>query len=341
MGHSGRPRVAIAASGGGHTGYAVAIAQRLRGWAEILYVADPADKWTHERLNQEHPGAPVLPLPRLRGPGEPLAEKLLSHGASTAAAVLRLARRLRGLHVDALICTGSNHSLLAALAAHLAGTERIYCIEAIDRIATRSKTPAIIHDLGLGTILLHWPQQRRHYPRGLVVGPIVPKPSRPPTPPPPRGHILVLTGTVGNPRLIRLLLKTRLDNVVVQTGRLTPPELVEKARPGWRALRYTPDPAPLIQGARLVLSHQGLGLAEAALAHRRPVLLAYNPDLHMTSGWQDAVELARFLGTEALDPSRAAPQDLEKAIREAADRRPPRYPDGAETVARLILEDIA
>jgi len=337
-GRSGRPRVAIAASGGGHTGYAVAVAQRLRGRAEILYIADPRDRWTLEKLSREHPGAPVLPLPRLRGPGEPLLEKLLSRGAPAAAAVLRLARILRRLRVDALICTGSNHSLLAALAAHLASVERIYCVEAIDRVATRSKTPAIIHDLGLGTVLLHWPQQRRHHPRGLVVGPIVPRPSGPPAPPPPRGHVLVLTGTVGNPRLIQLLLRTRLDNVVLQTGRLTPPELVEKARPGWRALRYTPDPAPLIRGARLVLSHQGLGLAEAALAHRRPVLLAYNPDLHMTSGWHDAVMLARLLGTEALDPSKAEPWELEEAVQRAAQRKPPRYPDGARAAAKLVLE---
>jgi len=329
-------RIAVAASGGGHTGYAAALAGELaRRGAALLYILEPGDEWSRRRLLRVAE-APVLHLPRLRAPGEPLLAALRRRAALVSASVVRLAARLRRLRVDALVCTGSNHSLLAAAAARLAGVERVYCTEAIDRLVTRSRTAALLHDTGAALVLLHWPRQRLLHPRGALVGPIVPRPTRRPRPPPPGGYVLVLTGTVGNPRLIRLLLETRLENVVVQTGRLTPPDLVARARPGWRVIRYTTDPGPLIEGARLVLSHQGLGLAEAALAYRRPVLLAFNPDLHMTSGWGDAVQLARHLGTEAVNPAEASPEELEEAIRRAAERRPPRYPDGAAAAAEAI-----
>jgi UDP-N-acetylglucosamine--N-acetylmuramyl-(pentapeptide) pyrophosphoryl-undecaprenol N-acetylglucosamine transferase len=328
---------AVAASGGGHTGYAAAVASELlRRGHLVVFLVDPGDRWSAERLRRLHPGAPMLPLPRLRGPGEPLLRALLRRSAVAQAGVLRAARLLRRLGVDAVLCTGSNQSLLAALAALAAGVP-VACVEAVDRVATRSRTPALLHDLLGVPVLLHWPLQRRLYPRrGVVVGPIVAPPPSPPPPPPRDGYVLALTGSVGNPRLVKLLLRTRLERVVVQTGRLTPPELVERARPGWRAVRFTPEPWRLVLGARVVLSHQGLGLVEAALSYRRPVVLAFNPDLHMTSGRRDAEMLARLLGAPLVDPSRATPEDLEEAVERAAERTPPRYPLGAPAAAALL-----
>ncbi len=325
-------RIALTASGGGHTGYALALAAALREKGHsVVFIVDPGDGWSLERIRRLHPGAEALPLPRLRSPGEPLY-KALPRLPGLAAHVHRLHRLLEGL--DGLIATGSNHSLLAALAAVEAGVPAAV-LEAVDRLVSASRTPRLLSLLGL-PVLLHWPLQRRLYPRrGLVVGPVYepPRPGRPPVEP---GYVLILTGSMGNPRLLRLLLRTRLERVVVQTGRLTPPRLVEEARPGWLAFRYTPDPAPWIRGASVVVSHQGLGLVEAALAYGKPVVLGFNPDLHMTSSWRDAVELARLLGTKAVDPSRVSPNKLEEAIEWAAGRRPPRYPWGAGVVAENI-----
>ena len=45
-------RVVITASGGGHTGYDVALAQRLHGRADLLFIIPRSDKWTRSKVEQ-------------------------------------------------------------------------------------------------------------------------------------------------------------------------------------------------------------------------------------------------------------------------------------------------
>ncbi len=334
---------AVVASGGGHTGYAVAVGEALRRrGAGLVFVVEPGDRWSLERIWAVFgEGAPVVFLPRLRGPGEGLLRAAAGRLGRVSAGVLRLSRVLRRLGVDVVVCTGSNHSLLAALAARLAGVP-VVCLEAADRVATRSRTPALLHDVLGVPVALHWPVQRRLYPRrGVVVGPVYPRPPREASDGPPGGvepgYVLVLTGSVGNPRLVRLLVRTGLERVVLQTGRLTPPGLVSRLRPGWRVFRFTGRLWEWVRWASVVVSHQGLGVVEAALGYGKPVVVAYNPDLYMTSGWEDSVLLARLLNGVALHLGRASPRDLEEAVLEARGRRPPRLPWGAEALADLVL----
>jgi len=283
-------------------------------------------------------------LPRLRGPGEGLLRAASRRLGRVSAGVLRLARVLRRLGVDVVVCTGSNHSLFAALAARLAGVP-VVCLEAADRVATRSRTPALLHDYLGVPVALHWPLQRRLYRRGVVVGPVYPRPPRLEGGEPPGGvepgYVLVLTGSVGNPRLVRLLLRTGLERVVLQTGRLTPPGLVARLRPGWRVFRFTERLWLWTRWASVVVSHQGLGVVEAALGYGKPVVVAYNPDLYMTSGWEDSKLLAGLLNGVAVHLGRASPRDLEEAVMAAAERRPPRFPWGGEALAELVLKAAA
>lgn len=323
-------KVVLTASGGGHTGYAVAVAEALlsRGHKVVLIV-DPSDKWSIAKIRKRLGDIDLVYFRRLRSPKEGL-DKLIA----------RFPRRLAESHplykvlndVDIAICTGSNHGLIPSIIARIIG-KKVLCIEAVDRIVTRSKTVALLHDIGIASAVLHWPSQRRLYKRGVVVGPIYEGPIYKPDN---KDYILVITGTEGNPALIAKLLRTRLNNVIVQTGRSTPPSLIKKYKPKWRAIRYYPDIAKLMAEASLVIAHQGLSIVEAALAYRKPVLLVLNPDLPNTSGENDAENLAKYLNTRCINPRRITPQGLEKEIQEAMERTPPSYPGGAVVLADYI-----
>ena len=290
-------------------------------------VVDPADRWSLGKIRLRlGDRVDTVFVRRLRGAGESLAA-LLGRVPSRLADVLRSRDVLGG--VDALICTGSNHGLLPALYARLLG-KPVLCVEAVDRVATRSKTPALLHDLLGAIVVLHWPRQRRLYERSVVVGPIYEQPLYRPA----RGdYILVITGTEGNPQLVRKLVKTELRNIVLQTGRRVDPRLIARLRPEWRVFRYHPNIAALMSRAKLVIAHQGLSIVEAALAYRKPVLLAFNPDLHLTSGYGDAKQLARYLNTKAVNPAELTPQQLEEEIYAAMERKPPKYVPGAAVLA--------
>lgn len=304
------PKILITASGGGHTGYAIAVGEALQDKGHTPWIiVDPNDTWTIEKVKKTLPGSPMIPLKRLRGPNEPLA-RLILRAPSRIPEIASLARYIR--HGDILICTGSNHSLLAAIAGKLRRAT-VLCIEAIDRITTRSRTPAILHDYLNTPILLHWEEQLKNYPKGILVGPIYEKPRHKPWN---EEYILVITGSMGNPRLVKLLLKTTLENVVIQTGRTIEPAQITDRKRGWRAFKYTPDIGKWIAGAKLVIAHQGLSIVEAALAYKKPVLLAFNPDLPLTSTLEDAEKLAEILNTRIVNPTYTTPRELEEAIEE-------------------------
>ena len=299
---------------------------------QIVMVVDPRDEWSIAKIRRRlGRRVGLVFLRRLRSPREGL-NRLLVRLPSRVAELVALRSVISD--TDLVICTGSNHGLLPSLAARLLGRP-VLCIEAIDRIVTRSKTVALLHDIGAALVAIHWPSQRRLYRRSIVVGPIYEKPIYRPRS---GGYILVITGSEGNPALVKKLLKTRLSNVVIQTGRTIPPGLIKQHKPGWKAFRYHPDIARLMAEASLVVAHQGLSIVEAALAYQKPVLLALNPDLPSTSGERDAEKLARYLGTKCINPRRITPMELEKEILRAMDRRPPKYPPGAKVLVENIWD---
>lgn len=328
-------KIIVTASGGGHTGYAIAVGEQLlRKGYNVSFIVDPNDRWTILRLTKRLNGNyNLIWLRRLREPNEQLTKIMLRLPTVTIGS-LKLEKLIRT--ADVLVCTGSNHSLLPTI---LARFKRIqtFCIEAVDRIVTRSRTVALLHDFYAIPVALHWPSQRQYYRRGLVVGPIYEKPMYKPEN---EDYILVLTGTQGNPRLVSKLLQTSLENIVIQTGRATPPEFIKRYKPNWKAFRYTPDIDRWVARARLVIAHQGLSIVEAALAYHKPVLLACNPDLPLTSGWKDAQLLAKYLNTRAINPAILTPKQLEEEIYIAMRRKPPQYTPGA-TALSAILEALA
>jgi UDP-N-acetylglucosamine--N-acetylmuramyl-(pentapeptide) pyrophosphoryl-undecaprenol N-acetylglucosamine transferase len=331
--------VAITASGGGHTGYALALAENMLELGyNVSMILDPRDAWSARRILHRlkliFPQKPVKVLyaARLRSPRE-RATTMLRRLPGALAHILKITKEIQ--NTDIIICTGSNHSLLPAFYALLLG-KKVVCLEAVDRIATRSKTVALLHDAFAVPVALQWPIQKKNYRRGVVVGPVYERAiyeSRD------EGFILVVTGSEGNPRLVKKLARTSLENVVIQTGRAVGPKTIrvlERLKPSWKLFQFTPDIDWWMSRATLVVGHQGLSIVEAALAYGKPVLLAFNPDLPLTSGLQDAVLLARHLNTEVINPATATPEEIEEKIHKAMKRKPPKYIEGARELARNL-----
>jgi len=233
-----------------------------------------------------------------------------------------------------VIGTGSNFSLYPIAVARAKGLRSVFSVEAIDRIHSSSKTNMLLYKY-LGTrILLHWEEQFRQYPKGILTGPVVEKPLYKPRD---DGYILVTTGSIGHIRLLKKLMKTSLKNVVVQTGRIDP-KIVKTKRPDWTVFNFDPDIDWWIAGASLVVAHQGLTIAEAALSYGKPVILAYNPDLPLTSGYRDSELLAEKLNATLIRVENTTPSELEETIISSMDKKPRRYEPGSIRAAKYLYE---
>jgi len=325
-----RVSIGIMASGGGHTGYGKAIGEALKDLVpeiNIIYYVPRGDKWTLERIKPLlFNGSSIEYILKPREPYDPLYRFLFKTPVSMVEALAKVHNLLL------LVATGSNHSLFAGLAA-MAKRIPVLNIEAADRIIYPSKTPRILYRLGAIT-LLHWREQKKLYPRGIVVGPIYEKPRYKPTS---RGYILVTTGTMGHKILFDKLLETGIENIVLQTGRI-PPEKYRDKKPGWIVFSFDPDIDKWIAGAEVVVTHQGITALNAALSYGKPVVIAYNPLLKKSSSREDAIVLARKLNAVFIDPLKTSSRELEEAILKARDMKPRRYRNGAYVIARHIIK---
>ncbi|WFO75691.1 polysaccharide biosynthesis protein [Desulfurococcaceae archaeon MEX13E-LK6-19] len=327
-----RKEVYIVASGGGHTGYAKAIAERIiELWGEevqIVFIIPRNDKWSYWRLKKiKSSNTRVVQVLKPRGPHDPLYKSL---GRIVYAFIDAYVKKT---YKNVVVTTGSNHSLVVALAACLKKT-RVLNMEVVDRIITASTTPRILYKIGFPTIL-HWQEQKRSYPKGVVVGPIYEKPVYKPFR---GGYILVTTGTMGHELLFKKLLETDLENVVIQTGRVNP-SYFTRIKKKWRVFRFDPDIDRWIAGADVVVTHQGLTAVNAALAYGKPVIIAYNPGLPRTSTILDSIFLAKKINGVTIDPRKISSKELEELILKARKLRPPKYVDGAYVFVKRILSE--
>lgn len=235
---------------------------------------------------------------------------------------------------DIVVSTGSNHSILVALASRFKGAE-IVSIEASVRFTRPSRAVRVLKRFAKLTAL-QWPEQKRLVPNGVVVGPLYEKPEYEPYD---GGYILVTCGTYGYKQLFDLL--TQLDyNIVLQTGRVDPKPYRE-ARPEWKVFSFDPDLGRWIAGAKLVITHLGKTALDAVLTYRKPLVIVPNPrwTLH-GAGLEDAKILTEKLNAVLIDPRDLSLETLDKAIREAMKRKPPVYPNGAKKLAEIIVREL-
>jgi UDP-N-acetylglucosamine--N-acetylmuramyl-(pentapeptide) pyrophosphoryl-undecaprenol N-acetylglucosamine transferase len=322
-------RVLFIASGGGHTGYVLAIFQALDKLGYInkfnIEVLIPCgDSWSRTLLSNYADKIFCTPKPRL--PGESIF-KLLINTPNT------LYYSLRNIHrYDLVIASGSNHSLYPAITARLRGS-KIMVIESHDRFITRGKTVRLLTMLGAKPIL-HWREQLRLYPRGLVVGPIVRLRRYEPRD---DGYILAIGGFEGNKKLYDTLVKTGLKNIVLQTGMVNP-EIYRSKMPDWIVFDFDPDIDRWIAGASIVIGHNSVTVLEAAVTYGKPVIVLWNPAWSAAATRDDVVLFTRKINGVFLEE--LTPKNLVEAIREAYNHKPPHYSNGALELARIIVNEV-
>ncbi len=101
-------KILVIASGGGHTGYARAVAQYLPFKAD--FAVPKGDKWSIEVLSEY--ASRIFEVTKARGPKDGLGA-LLRNSLKSISESLSLEK------YDVVIATGSNHSLFVALTTKL------------------------------------------------------------------------------------------------------------------------------------------------------------------------------------------------------------------------------
>jgi len=313
-------RILILAGGGGHTGYSYALAQALFGRAELSFIVPEGDFLSYRKLSRF---GKIDTLIKARGPKTPVQEFAPCLAKAFAESVGKITRRF-----DIVVSTGSNFCIPPATIAWVKAIP-IVNIESSVRFSKASRTTALLKPLSRLTAL-QWEEQRRLL-DGVVVGPIL---TRPEIEPWNGRYILVTGGTFGHKLLFDTLKDSSLREVVLQTGRVDPAPY-RKAHPEWKVITLTEKFNELLAGSEVVVTHFGSTVLEA-VAYRKPVVLAPNPEWTRTAGIEDAKYLAQKVN--AVLVSEITLNNLLNAINEAKKRVVPTFSNGAQNLANLITK---
>ncbi len=314
-------RVLILAGGGGHTGYAYALAQMLHYRASLSFLAPEGDILSERKLRKF---GKVEFLIKPRGPKTPIHIFIPRLAKAFMDSIGRVSSEF-----DVVVSTGGNFCVPSAILAWMKRVP-IVNIESEVRFSKPSRTATILQPLSTITAL-QWEEQTRLL-KGVVVGPMIPKPEIKPWN---GGYILVTGGTYGHRLLFDALAESSLRNVVLQTGPVDPTRYVEK-HPDWKVMNFTEKFYEFLAGAELVVSHFGFTALEAALVYGKPVVLVVNPEWTRTVGVEDAKYLARKINAVLVSDIKL--ENLLDAIDEARKRRVPTLPNGAENLANMIIK---
>jgi len=307
------------ASGGGHTGYARALAQYLE--SPVDFVIPTGDSFSRRLL--EPYARRIFEVTKGRSPA---GGSLLKGGISAFLQSLRLPK------YDVTIATGSNHSVIPSFLQKLKGSE-IYAIESQDRIVTRGRAVNLISHISRA-VFLHWSEQSRLYKNGVVTGPIVEKPRYEPRD---EGYILITAGSMGFPRLFKAALPIKMK-AMVQTGSVSP-EPYRRERPDWEFFEYDTDLERRIASASIVVTHQGKTAMESVVMYRKPTIIVFNRDWTRAASREDTKLYASILGATFLDdPSTWSGGELESAL--ASSREPKIIEPGTRNLIKYIINSI-
>ncbi len=309
--------ILIIASGGGHTGFARAIAQYLG--EKVDFVIPKGDENSRKVLSP------------YAGKFYEVEKGIEPHSFSLKGLFKSFISSSRVRKYKVVVATGSNHSLFPSFFQFLKGA-KVFAIESQDRIVTRGKAVSIISKYSKA-VFLHWEEQKGLYKNGVVVGPIVERPKYEPRD---EGYVLVTAGTEGFPSLFDKVAKLGLRNVVMQTGKVDPGKY---KREGWKVFSFDPDLEKYVANASVVLTHQGKTAMEAVVMYGKPTVVVYNNSLVRATTQRDAELYARILGALFLpDPSTWDSDDkllsfLERPV------RPNSFTPGTEKLAKVILSE--
>lgn len=312
--------VLILAGGGGHTAYGYALAQRLYGRVNLHFLVPKEDKLSYERLVKF---GPVDFLLKPREPKTPTKEFLPKLVKAFAEAFQKVSNK-----IDVVISTGSNFCIPPCVSAWIKGIPMVN-IESSVRFTKASKSAFLLQPFSTITAL-QWEEQKKLLKKGVVVGPLIPKPEIQPWN---GGYILVTGGTLGHKKLFDVISESKLENVVLQTGKVNP-EPYKKRHPEWKILTHSAKFYELVAGADAVVTHFGATILEAVV-YRKPIVVVPNPEWTRTAGIEDAKYYVKKVN--AILVSEITLENILDAIEKSKETLPPTLPDGAENLARIIL----
>jgi len=312
-------RILILAGGGGHTGFAYALAQRLKDKASMLFLIPEGDNLSYKRLSGF---GKVDYIPKPRGAKTPTAEFTYNLARAFAVSMKKVTRDF-----DVAVSTGSNFCIPPAFTA-FSKRIQIINIEGDVRFTRASLTARILQPFSAITAL-QWPEQKKLL-KGTVVGPLF---HRPEIKPWNGGYILVTGGTLGHKQLFDAVNESNLKNVVLQTGKINP-EPYRKRHPEWKIMRYSSKFPELLAGAELIVTHFGFTALESVV-YQKPAVMVLNPEWKRTVGKRDATIFAKKVGATFV--SDITLESLLDAIEEAKNNKIPVLKDGAKVLAEMIL----
>jgi len=313
-------RILILAGGGGHTGFAYALAQRLKYKASMTFVIPEGDTLSQKRLNKF---GKVDNIPKPRGAKTPTGEFAYNLARAFAVSMKKVSRDF-----DVVVSTGSNFCITPALTA-FSKRIQIINIEGGVRFTRASLTARILQPFSVITAL-QWPEQKKLL-KGTVVGPLF---HRPEIQPWNGGYILVTGGTLGHKLLFDAINKSELKNIILQTGEIDP-EPYRNSHPEWDIMRYSSNFPELLAGAELVVTHFGSTALEAVV-YQKPTVMVLNPEWTRTVGKADAKFFAKKVGATFI--SEVNLENLIDAIETAKKNKTPELRDGAKVLADMILD---
>ncbi|MEM1557829.1 MAG: glycosyltransferase [Thermoproteota archaeon] len=309
----------ILAGGGGHTGYAYALAQNLYGRATLRFLVPKEDLLSQMRLRKF---GEVYPLIKPRGPKTPYHEFI-----PRLIKAFPEASKYISNEYDVVVSTGNNFCVPPAILAWLKGIPLVN-IESSVRFIKPSKTAFLLQPISKLTVL-QWEEQKKIL-RGVVVGPLIPKPE---VEPKNEGYILVTGGTEGHKLLFDIISKSNLKNVIMQTGKVNP-EPYRRMHPEWKIIDYSKEFYKLVAGAEAVVTHFGSTVLEA-LAYRKPTVVVPNPELTRAAAIENSIYFVRKVNAVLI--SRLKLENIMRGIEEAKKKNLPILPDGAKKLADLIM----
>jgi len=319
MGLKDRPNILILASGGGHTGFAYSLAQRLEKEANLVFLVPHGDTLSYKRLRRF---GEVNYLIKSRGPKTSICRFAVNILRAFASSM----KKVKG-KFDFVVSTGSNFCIPPTFIGLLRGC-RLINIEAAIRFTKPSQTARILQPFSTITAL-QWHEQKTML-KGTVVGPLLPEPEIQPWN---GGYILVTGGSFGHKLLFDTVNSSEIENVVLQTGVVDPKPYIRR-HPEWKIIQSSPTFPELLAGAELVVTHFGSTALEA-LAYKKPTILVHNPEWKHNAGRVDAEIFAKKVGANFISEMNL--EHLMDAIERTKNNRIPTYGNGAKVLADMIL----
>jgi UDP-N-acetylglucosamine:LPS N-acetylglucosamine transferase len=317
-----RKNILILAAGGGHTGYAYALAEELYGKASLYFLVPKGDSLSAKRLSKFGKVGSLLKSREPKTPNHVFAVRLFKAFLDSFRLYLR--------QFDVVVSAGSNFCIPPALVAWILRVP-IVNIESPVRFVKPAKSTRLLQHFSKITAL-NWEEQTKIL-KGVVVGPILPKPKVEPNN---KGYILIAGGTYGHKRLFDTMAKSNLHNIVLQTGKVDSTPYAMN-HPEWTVLAVTDRFHEIIANAELVVTQFGFTVLEA-LIYKKPVVIVPNPEWTRGATAEDARQLTKKIN--AVLVSEIKVETLLEAIKEAKQREIPTFQDGAKNLANLILKSL-